>query len=147
MNWWAWVVAGALLLGAELSFVNAQFYLVFIGGAAIATGLLSALAPSLGVWAQWAIFAVLALVSMLGFRSRIYDRLSAHAPPVRSGAAASEITLPEALAPGATCQVEHGGSFWTVRNDGTAAIATGERAHIVRREGLTLTVRPAHKAD
>lgn len=147
MNWWAWVIAGALLLGAELSFVNAQFYLVFIGGAAILTGLAAALAPALSLWAQWAVFAVLALVSMVGFRSRIYGRLSAHAPPLRPGAALSEITIMQALAPGASCQAEHGGSYWTVRNDGSAPIGAGERAHIVRREGLTLTVRPAHKAD
>jgi membrane protein implicated in regulation of membrane protease activity len=151
MNWWAWVVAGAVLLGAELSFVNAQFYLVFIGGAAILTGLISALAPGLGLapglWLQWAVFAVLAVVSMVGFRSRIYDRVSGHAQPVRSGAAINELTLPDTLAPGATCQVEHGGSFWTVRNDGATAIGAGERAHIVRREGLTLTVRSARQAN
>ena len=146
MNWWAWVIAGAVLLGAELSFVNAQFYLVFIGAAAIVTGLAAALAPALSLWVQWAIFAVLALVSMVGFRSRIYERLGDHASPVRSGAAISELTLPEMLGPGATCQVEHGGSFWTVRNDGPTPIASGERAHIVRREGLTLTVRSTHKA-
>ena len=35
MNWWGWIIAGAILLGAELSFVNAQFYLVFIGSAAM----------------------------------------------------------------------------------------------------------------
>jgi membrane protein implicated in regulation of membrane protease activity len=146
MNWWAWVIAGAVLLGAELTFVNAQFYLVFIGSAAVVVGLISVLASSLSAWAQWAIFAVLALVSMVGFRSRIYDRLSAHAPAIRAGTTVSVLTLPEALAPGASCQAEHGGSFWTVRNDGDTAIAPGEHAHIVRREGLTLTVRSEHKA-
>jgi len=39
MTWWGWVIAGAILLGAELSFVSAQFYLVFIGSAAILVGL------------------------------------------------------------------------------------------------------------
>jgi membrane protein implicated in regulation of membrane protease activity len=147
MHWWAWVIAGAILLGAELSVVNAQFYLVFIGGAAIVTGLAGALVPDMGAWIQWAIFAVLALVSMTGFRSRVYLRLSAHAPAVRGGTAPAELTLPEMLAPGATCQVEHAGSFWTVRNDGATPLAGGERAHIVRRDGLTLDVRSARKVD
>ena len=38
MPFWGWIVVGAALLGAE-TVVNAQFYLVFLGGAALATGL------------------------------------------------------------------------------------------------------------
>jgi membrane protein implicated in regulation of membrane protease activity len=145
MSWWAWVIAGAVLLGAELSFVNAQFYLVFVGAAAICTGLVAALTPALGTGMQWALFAVLALVSMAAFRSRIYARMSRHAPALRPAAAFTELTLHQELAPGASCQAEHAGSFWTVRNEGATPIATGERAHVVRRDGLTLTVRSAVK--
>jgi len=147
MSWWAWVIAGAILLGAELSFVNAQFYLVFVGAAAMATGVVVAMAPPLGGWLQWAVFAVLALVSMIGFRSRIYGRLGGHGAAPRAASALSEITLADSLAPGASCQAEHAGSYWTVRNDGETAIAPGERAHVVRRDGLTLTVRSAGKPD
>jgi membrane protein implicated in regulation of membrane protease activity len=145
MSWWAWVIAGAILLGAELSFVNAQFYLVFVGAAAIVTGLLAALAPSLGGGMQWACFAILALVSMAAFRSRVYARLNRHAPTVAPATALTELTLAQTLAPGASCQTEHAGSYWTVRNGGETPIATGERAHVVRRDGLTLTVRSAGK--
>jgi len=147
MSWWAWVIAGAILLGAELSFVNAQFYLVFVGAAAIATGLVAALVPALGAWMQWAVFAMLALLSMVGFRTRIYDRLGNRDPAPRAATALSEITLHESLAPGASCQAEHAGSFWTVRNDGQSPIAAGERAHVVHRDGLTLTVRSAGRAN
>lgn len=146
MNWWAWVIAGAILLGAELSFVNAQFYLVFVGAAAIVTGVIAALAPGLDAWAQWAVFAVLAVVSMIAFRSRVYGRLGSHGAAPHPATALSEITLPGALPPGASCQAEHAGSFWTVRNEGETPIAAGERAHVVRRDGLTLTVRAAGKA-
>ena len=45
MSWWGWIIAGAILLGAELSFVSAQFYLVFIGSAAILVGLATLLLP------------------------------------------------------------------------------------------------------
>lgn len=38
MTWWGWVIGGAILLGAELAFVDAQFYLVFVGTAAIIDG-------------------------------------------------------------------------------------------------------------
>lgn len=62
MSWWGWIVAGAILLGSELAFVNAQFYLVFIGGSAIVTGVVAALVPGFEVWAQWALFAILVIV-------------------------------------------------------------------------------------
>ena len=83
MSWWGWIIAGAILLGAELAFVNAQFYLVFIGSAAIVVGLVTSVTPALASWAQWAIFGVLAIVSMVTFRSRIYRKLRGQVPPTR----------------------------------------------------------------
>ena len=142
MTWWGWVIGGAILLGAELAFVDARFYLVFVGCAAILAGLITAAAPELPSSAQWAIFAVLSIASMVGFRARIYERLRGHPPPVRSGPANEVLTLPSALAPGESCQAEHGGTFWTVRNDSDAAMPSGARARIVRVQGLTLVVRP-----
>jgi len=140
MSWWAWVIGGAIMLGAELGFVDAQFYLVFVGSAAILVGVIAAVMP-LPEWAQWTAFAVLALVSMVLFRSRIYRQLRGHLPAVAAGPAGGILTLPVALAPGATCQAEHGGSYWTVRNDGDAPLAPGARARIVSVDGLTLRVR------
>jgi membrane protein implicated in regulation of membrane protease activity len=144
MSWWGWIIAGAILLGAELAFVNAQFYLVFIGSAAIAVGMITAATPVLPPWSQWAIFAVLAIVSMLTFRSRVYEKLrGGHAPQVHVGPpSGGEITLPTSLAPGESCQAEHRGSFWTVRNDSDIPIPSGTRARIASVHGLTLLVRP-----
>ena len=39
MPWWGWMIVGAILLGAELMVIDAQFYLVFLGLAAMAVGL------------------------------------------------------------------------------------------------------------
>jgi membrane protein implicated in regulation of membrane protease activity len=142
MSWWGWIIAGAILLGAELAFVSAQFYLVFIGSAAIAVGLVTVAAPVFPPWAQWAVFAVLAIVSMVAFRDRIYRKLHGKAPLVHTGPARGEITLPTSLAPGESCQAEHCGSFWTVRNDSDIPIPSGTRARIASVQGLTLLVRP-----
>ncbi len=38
MPWWMWIVTGAILLGAELFIIDAQFFLVFIGVSALVTG-------------------------------------------------------------------------------------------------------------
>jgi len=141
MTWWAWMIAGAILLGAELALVNAQFYLVFVGSAAVLVGLATLVVP-LPEWLQWGLFAVLALVSMVTFRSRIYHRFHAELPPVNTGPAGGVITLREPLGAGESCQAEYGGSFWTVRNDSDTAIPSGSRARIVSVRDLTLLVRP-----
>ena len=39
MPWWVWVVGGVILLAAELVAIEAQFYLVLLGVAALLTGL------------------------------------------------------------------------------------------------------------
>lgn len=142
MSWWAWIIAGAILFGAEMGYVNAQFYLVFIGSAAIVVGLVTAITPGLQVWAQWATFAVLAIASMVTFRRRIYRRLRGHLPTVRSGPAGDLITLQTNLAPGETCQTEHGGTFWTVQNDSDVSLPSGSRVRVASVHGLTLLVRP-----
>ncbi len=143
MNWWGWVVGGAILLGAELAFVNAQFYLVFIGSAAIVVGFAAAMIDSFAPWAQWAAFGVLALVLMLAFRSRLYQRVRGHAAAaVHPGHVGSVMTVPVSLAPGETCRVEHGGTSWTVCNDSDKALPSGAHARVARVEGLTLLVRP-----
>jgi membrane protein implicated in regulation of membrane protease activity len=141
MTWWGWIIGGAILFGAELAFVDAQFYLVFVGSAAILVGLLT-LSAGLAPWLQWALFAVLAIVSMLTFRSRVYHKLRGKLPTVRTGPAGGLLTLTVNLAPGETCQTEYGGSYWTVRNDSAAHIAAGTRARITSVNNLTLHVMP-----
>ena len=141
MTWWGWVIAGAILLGAELLFVNAQFYLVFVGAAAILVGL-AALTLPLADWLQWGLFAALAVVSMVTFRNRIYQRFRGAAPALRTGPEGGVITLPAELAAGDSCQAEYGGSYWTVRNDSGTALPAGSRARIVGVQHLTLLVRP-----
>ncbi len=141
MSWWGWIIAGAILLGAELTFVNAQFYLVFIGSAAILAGLATLLLPIVP-WLQWALFGVLAIASMVTFRSRVYQRFNRALPRVDTGPAGGLITLQVALGAGESCQAEYGGTFWTVRNDSDTPIPSGSRARIARVQNLTLLVRP-----
>jgi len=141
MNWWAWVIAGAILLGAELGFINAQFYLVFIGLSAIVVGAVEFAVPSFPPWAEWVLFAVLAIVTVSVFRRTIYERIRHDAPnPVQAGPAGDFVTLPTALAPGESCQIEYRGSFWTATNGGDTTIAAGARARIQRIHGLALVV-------
>lgn len=136
------MIGGAILLGAELAFVDAQFYLVFLGLASILVGVVVA-STAVTEWLQWALFAILSIGSMMLFRGRIYRMLHGRAPEVRTGPGGGELTLPVTLAPGESCQSEHAGSFWTVQNDSAVPLACGARVRIARVQGLTLMVHPA----
>ena len=141
MYWWAWIAAGAILLGSELAFIDAQFYLVFVGASAFVVGMLQLAGIALAVWLQWLIFAVLAVASMLTFRRRIYESMRRGLPAMKSGPAGEIVTMPTALPPGETCRLEFRGCSWSAVNAGLGVIAAGSRARIERVDGLTLVVR------
>ena len=141
MQWWAWIAVGAILLGSELTFVNAQFYLVFVGASALIVGILALAGAATADWLQWLIFATLAVTSLLTFRGRVYERVRRTLPIMRSGPAGEIVTLPLELPPGETCRLEYRGSSWSAINAGESVIAAGSRARVERVDGLTLVVR------
>jgi membrane protein implicated in regulation of membrane protease activity len=140
MEWWAWIAVGAILLGSELAFVDAQFYLVFVGASAFAVGMLQLTGLGMPVWLQWLIFAALAITSLIIFRQRIYDRMRRKLPPLKGGPAGEVVTLPVDLPPGESCRLEYRGCSWSALNGGKTAIAAGAKARIERVDGLTLVV-------
>jgi len=140
MEWWAWIAVGAILLGSELTFVDAQFYLVFVGLSAIVVGLTQLAGAGLAPWLQWLIFGLLAATSMFTFRRQIYERLRRRLPAMKDGPAGEIVTLPTELPPGETCRLEFRGSSWSAVNGGKAVIAAGGKARIERVDGLTLVV-------
>jgi membrane protein implicated in regulation of membrane protease activity len=142
MHWWAWIAVGAILLGSELTLVNAQFYLVFLGISALVVGVLEVSGVIAAVWLQWLIFAVLAVTSMVTFRRQIYERMRGALPTVKGGPAGEIVTLPTVLPPGGTCRLEFRGSSWSALNGGKSVIEAGSTARIVRVDGLTLVVHP-----
>lgn len=140
MEWWAWIAIGAILLGSELTLVNAQFYLVFLGISALLVGLLQVTGLVSADWLQWATFAAVAVVSMFAFRKRVYGKMRRALPPMRSGPAGDTVTLPNVLPPGETCRLEFRGSSWSAINGGKSTIEAGSSARIERVDGLTLVV-------
>jgi membrane protein implicated in regulation of membrane protease activity len=140
MAWWGWCIVGVLLLGAELGAVDAQFYLVFAGAAAIVVGLIGLLGIELPHWGQWLLFAVLSLVAMFTIRKQIYQMLSRASGKV-SGDVDQRVLLRQDLSPGETCRVEYRGSGWNAINVDDRIIPAGAHARIAAVEGLTLHVR------
>ena len=140
MPWWGWMILGALLLGAELLGVDAAFYLVFIGLAAVITGLLEVFGLNLEPWAQWLVFALVALVLMVFFRKQLYSRLRGGGVGYEVGPAGDTIRLEAGLEPGARGRIAYRGSEWTIINAGDQALEKGQQVEINAVEGLTLKV-------
>jgi membrane protein implicated in regulation of membrane protease activity len=144
---WGWIAIGAALLGAEL-LIPADFFLVFLGLAALVVGLVGLVGPSLPAWVQWTLFAVLAVISLVGFRRRVRARfIQTGSDPRVDDTLAGEVAVArEALAPGAIGKVELRGSVWNARNAGRQALAVGQRARVVQVEGLVLQLRAEAEA-
>jgi len=140
MEWWAWIAVGAILLVSELAFVDAQFYLVFVGASALVVGFLDLAGLLPAVWMQWLLFAVLAVFSMVAFRRRIYERMRRKLPTMKQGPTGETVVLPAELKPGESCRLEYCGSSWDAVNGGKIPIAAGQRARIGRVDGLTLVL-------
>ena len=138
MQWWGWIAGGAILLGAELAFVDAQFYLVFIGGAALLVGLAGVAGLAMPDWLQWLLFIVLALAALAGLRRRIYAKLRGGLPAFQDGFTGELLQVPVDLPAGQQCRLDYRGSSWDAVNAGATAIAAGGRARIERVEGLKL---------
>jgi membrane protein implicated in regulation of membrane protease activity len=140
MQWWAWIAVGVLLLGSELAFIDAQFYLVFVGGAALIAGFLELIGLLPVDWMQWATFGSASLLSVMVFRRRIYDSLRRKLPDMKQGPVGETVVPPVGLLPGASCRLEYCGSSWNATNGGNSQILAGQRARIDRVDGLTLVI-------
>jgi membrane protein implicated in regulation of membrane protease activity len=140
MQWWAWIAAGAILLVLELTLIAADFYLVFLGVAALVIGILALTGLVTTAWLQWLAFGALAAFSMVTFRRWVYERLRRKLPDMKSGPAGQTVVLAAELQPGESCRLEYCGSSWNAVNGGATSIVAGARARIDRVDGLTLIV-------
>lgn len=141
MTWWSWMVLGAVLLGAELFAIDAQFYLVFLGISAALVGLASLLGIIMPEWAQWLAFSVLSLTSFFTFRKGLYKKIHGSVVGFRDNLSGDSVDILEDLAAGSESRVEFRGTKWTVRNVGSDTIKGGSRASVVKADGLTLNVK------
>src|SRR5690242_4545905 len=123
---WGWLVVGVGLLGVEMFVIDAQFYLVFLGASAALVGLLGLAGVVMPEPAEWLTFAVLAVVSMVAFRRRLYDLVRRQQAPVDERITTGDlVVVPTRLEPGQSCRVDYRGSSWTARNTGGQAIEAG----------------------
>jgi len=140
MTWWAWMILGAVLLGAELFAVDAQFYLVFLGVSAAIVGLATLFGVTLPEWGQWLAFAIVSLIFFATFRAALYKKLRSGGEGYEQKYVGEVVKVAEEIAPGARGRAEYRGSDWNIENVGESAITAGGDARVVEVDGLTLKV-------
>jgi membrane protein implicated in regulation of membrane protease activity len=139
---WLWLIGGVLLLIAEL--IAPGFFLIFIGAAGIATGLL-ALVLGLPLVLQLAAFAVLAiLAARVGGRQFYASRYDYSSDPLlndRTARMLGKVVVVVEPVDANGGRVRVGDSEWSARGGPAAA---GERVRIVDIDGNCLKVEPEH---
>jgi membrane protein implicated in regulation of membrane protease activity len=140
MTWWAWMVLGAVILGAELFAIDAQFYLVFLGLSAALVGAASLAGIDMAESTQWLAFALLSLAFFFTFRRALYGKIRGGAPGFQESISGDTVTVSGDLAPGAEGRAELRGTEWTIRNVSADTIISGTRAKVVKTDGVILHV-------
>lgn len=144
MPWWSWLILAAIALAVEMFVLDAQFYLVFFGISAAAMGVLALLGVGMPDWTQWLVFSILAVITMVSFRQRLYTMVRGRTGHVEERLTLGDrVTVPVRLEPSQSCRVDYRGSSWTARNVDETAIEAGREAVISRVDGLILLVRAA----
>lgn len=140
MVWWGWIAIGLLLMGAELMAVDAAFYLVFVGLAAIFTGLLGLAGLPMAIWLQWLVFGVSAAVFMVLFRKSLYEKFRGQPIGFADQVDGRQVSVLEDVAAGGETRVEFRGSRWNAVNVGSQNLKAGDKAIIMRADGSMLEI-------
>lgn len=139
---WLWLIGGVLLLIAEL--IAPGFFLMFVGAAAVATGIVAVAIP-IGLAVQLGIFALLAIVAVRVGGRRAYASRYDHSSdpllnnPIHRLLGRVVVVVEPVDAYGGRVRV--GDTVWTARG---RPAAVGERVRIVDVDGNCLKVEPEH---
>ena len=139
---WLWLTGGVLLLIAEV--IAPGFFLMFVGAAAILTGLIAFLVPGLMI-IQVAIFAILAVTIARYWGRRAYAARYDYSPDPflnnRVGRMLGQVVTVVEPVDKHSGRVQVGDSVWSARG-GPAAV--GDRVRIVDVDGNCLKVEAEH---
>ena len=134
---WLWLIGGVLLLILEV--IAPGFFLVFIGAAAMATGLFTLLF-GLGPASQLALFALYALIAVMVGRRFYGNRTADSTDPLlndRAGRLVGKVVVVVAAVDDHAGRVRVGDGEWSARGGPAAA---GERVRITGVDGNCLKV-------
>lgn len=136
---WLWLALGLFLAAAEI--LVPGFFLIWLAGAAILTGLLAWVLP-IGLPLQIVFFAVFAFVAVFTGRRLLRDNPVLEADPKmnrRGQRLAGETAVVVQAIEAGSGRVRHGDSEWLARG---ADAPPGARVRITGSDGAVLLVEP-----
>jgi membrane protein implicated in regulation of membrane protease activity len=140
MAWWLWVLAGLLLLVAEVA-TPGGFFLVFFGAGAVLVGGARALGWPGPAWMEWLAFTLVSLGLLAGFRRPLMRRFRLNTGKQVDRLESEPAVVTEDVEPGGVGRAELRGTPWSARTKGPATLVRGQRCRVDRVEGLTLWLR------
>ena len=133
---WLWMILGCLLVSAEL--LAPGYFLMWVGGAALATGLVTAILP-LGAALQFGLFGVIAIAAVYVGRHYFSDNTPSADPDLNNRAArmigATGIVV-DAIDAGRG-RVKIGDSVWNAKG---ADAAIGAKVRVTGLDTATVLV-------
>jgi hypothetical protein len=139
---WLWLIGGILLLIVEV--IAPGFFLVFLGAAAVATGLFTLLF-GLSAAPQLALFALYAVIAVMAGRRIYANRHVDSSDPLlndRAGRLVGKVVTAVAAVDEHSGRVRVGDSEWNARG---GPAQPGERVRITGVDGNCLTVEPERR--
>lgn len=141
MAWWQWLVIGLVLVALEMA-ASGGFYVIFFGVAALAIGGLRLFGIAGPAWAQFLLFSVLSVVSLLLFRKPILRWLGADRAGTDVDSLVGDTAVPlETIEAGGVGRAELRGTVWTARNTDTAPLTRGQRCVVTAVDRLMISIK------
>src|SRR5262245_43821585 len=140
MEWWIWLLAGLLLLLAELV-TPGGFYIIFFGAGAIIVGILAGLDIAGPTWFQFILFSIVSVLTLWLFREKLLQLTKARPSDAVDNLVGETAVLLEDISANGMGKAEMRGTSWNTRNIGDKPLCSGQRCKVERIEGLTLFVR------
>ena len=141
LAWWTWLIAGFVLMFAELV-LPTGFFLFFFGVGGVLTALLAALGLLSTFVGQGLAFIGISLSCVVVLRkpllAKFHIRNPTHSVDSLVGETAHAL---EPIAPQAFGKVELRGASWSALNTGSELIAPDVRCRVEKVQGLTLHVK------
>lgn len=139
LTWW-WLIAGLVLMFAELA-LPSGFFLFFFGAGGVLTGLFTAFGLLPSFIYQGLAFIAISLCCVLLLRRPLLTKFHYRNPTDSVDSLIGETAQAlEPIAPQAFGKVELRGSSWSAMNTGTVPIPPSVRCRVEKVEGLTLYV-------
>lgn len=139
MLWWAWLVLGLLLLGAEM--LTPGIFFLFFGASALIVGFLTLGGVAGPAWMQWVIFSAMSVVFLAFFRKPLMERMKMRVG-VEPDSMIGELAIAADEMPvRGNGKAELRGSLWNAQNVGPTPLARGQRTRVEAVDGLVLMIR------